>query len=199
MFLSWEHWNETGGPKYPHEKVVQFCFRTYRPEQRAQTRALDLGCGSGVHCVFLASEGFQVVGVDASSTGITNTKNKLDALGLHADVHLQSIDVLDFPDGRFDLVICTNVLDSAGPSVTRHAIARLPRVMDTSAHGLFLFASERDFRTKGETPYSIYGYQREEVEQLFAVGFSQVWIDSYITTYQGGEIEQHDWLVTVEK
>lgn len=25
----WNEWNSSSGPKYPHEKVIQFCFRNY--------------------------------------------------------------------------------------------------------------------------------------------------------------------------
>src|SRR2546426_7636787 len=54
----WNTWNASGGPKYPHEKVIQYCFRNFPPEQRSSVRALDVGCGGGVHTAFLAAEGF---------------------------------------------------------------------------------------------------------------------------------------------
>jgi 2-polyprenyl-3-methyl-5-hydroxy-6-metoxy-1,4-benzoquinol methylase len=81
----WNHWNESGGPKYPHEKVVQFCFRNYPPEIRKGIRALDLGCGSGVHTIFLVEEGFDVTGINLSEIAIKNTRKKLNLLGLKAD------------------------------------------------------------------------------------------------------------------
>ena len=60
----WEKWNLSGGPKYPHEKVIQFCFRRYPRREDRELKALDLGCGGGVHSLFLAAEGFSVTGVD---------------------------------------------------------------------------------------------------------------------------------------
>jgi SAM-dependent methyltransferase len=200
MSLNWNEWNEkTGGPKYPHEKIIQFCFRTYRPEERSRIRALDLGCGSGVHCVFLAMEGFQVTGIDASPAGIANAQKRLAEFGLQAELRVEGIEVLDFPENHFDLVICTSVLDSAGPAIAQQTLTRLLHVMRSGARGLFMFASDRDFRVTGENPYQIYGYNQNEVEHLFGQGFSQVWIDYTMTTYQGGAIEQNDWLVTVER
>ena len=34
------------------------------------SRALDLGCGSGTNCIYLARHGWEVVGVDFSMQGI---------------------------------------------------------------------------------------------------------------------------------
>ncbi|NEO67393.1 MAG: class I SAM-dependent methyltransferase, partial [Moorea sp. SIO4G2] len=91
----WNIWNESGGPKYPQEKVIQFCFRRFYPEIRSETKVLDLGCGSGVHCIFLAREGFQVTGTDISEIGVANTKEKLITLGLKADIYVEAADLLN--------------------------------------------------------------------------------------------------------
>lgn len=195
----WDTWNEPGGPKYPHEKVIQFCFRNYPPGQRARVRALDLGCGSGVHTVFLASEGFQVTGTDISEVGISNTRQKLDALGLQALLRVEGADALGFPPNSFDLVMCVGVYDCSGLAIAKASLERLQHTLSLGARGLFLFASERDFRVQGENPLGLHGYTRSEVEELFAHGFAKVSIDHYITTYQGEQLEQNDWLVTLER
>ena len=196
---TWDDWNEQGGPKYPHEKVIQFCFRKYAPEQRAKTRVLDLGCGSGVHVVFLASEGFQVTGTDKSPVGIENTKRKLLSLNLSADLRVEDAAVVEFPPGSFDLVISVGVYDSAGPAVSAASVRRVRQVLKPGGRGFFMFASDRDFQTGSDNPYGLYGYTRSEVEALFAVDFAEVCLDRYITTYEGGRIEQNDWLVTVQR
>jgi cyclopropane fatty-acyl-phospholipid synthase-like methyltransferase len=195
----WDAWNQQGGPKYPHEKVIQFCFRNYLPDQRKSIRALDLGCGSGVHTVFLASEGFQVTGTDISEVGISNTRRKLDALGLQAALRVEGADVLDFPPNSFNLVICVGVYDCTGPASAKASVKQLRHVLSSGGCGLFLFASDHDVRVKGENPLSLHGFTRSEVEGIFAHDFAGVWIDRYITTYQGGQLEQNDWLVTLER
>jgi SAM-dependent methyltransferase len=192
-------WNSGGGPKYPHEKVVQFCFRNFAPECRPQTRALDMGCGSGVHTAFLAAEGFQTTGVDLSEVGVANTRRWLEQARLHAAVRVEDIAVLDFPPASFDLIICVGVLECAGLEIARKAVQRAAALLNEGGKGLFLFAGEGDFRVKPDDPQPLYGYRREEVETLFAAGFTRVWIDRYITTYQNGQIEQRDWLITVQK
>ena len=195
----WDEWNEQGGPKYPHEKVVQFCFRTYPPEQRKHIRALDLGCGSGVHTVFLADEGFQVTGVDRSKKGIDNARRKLAERGVSANLRAEGADVLDFPPDSFDLIVCVGVFDCTGYAIAKASVECVRHILSHGGRGLFLFASDRDFRVRGENPLGLHGYTREEVERLFQHGFAKVWIDRYITTYQGGQCEQNDWLVTLER
>lgn len=194
----WDSWNQSGGPQYPHEKVIQFVFRNFRSEVRSQTRALDLGCGSGVHCVFLAKEGFQVTGTDFSAIGISNTQQKLTALNLKAELRVEAADELNFPPNSFDLVICMSVYDCAGSHVAQASIHKLNSLIAKGGRGLFLFASDRDFRVQ-DPQIGLYGYNQAEVEVLFKDCFSQVWIDRYITTYKSGAIEQNDWLITVEQ
>ncbi len=197
---TWNEWNKQGGPKYPHEKVIQFCFRNYRPEQRPSTRALDLGCGSGVHTLFLAAERFPTTGTDISEVGVQNTRRKLDAAGLRAELRVEGTDVLDFPPASFDLAICVGVYECAGPAVARASVERLHKVLAPGGRALFLFASDRDYRIVGENPLGLHGYVRAEVEDVFLrPGFVRVWIDRYITTYEGGKTEQNDWLVTLQR
>jgi len=195
----WDEWNQLGGPKYPHEKVIQFCFRNYKSHERAGVKALDLGCGSGVHSVFLASEGFVVTAVDSSEVGVLNTKRKLAELSLHGDLYVQELDRLDLPEDFFHLVVCVSVLDSAGPEAAQAGVKRVSSLLAAGGRGIFMFASDRDFRVLGENSFGIHGFSRAEVEKLFAHPFSTVWIDRCITTYDGERIEQNDWLVTVLK
>ena len=193
----WDSWNASGGPKYPHEKVVQFCFRNYPPDRRRDVRVLDLGCGGGVHTVFLATEGFQVSATDISPVAIEHTCRGLATRGLTAATRVEGADAIDFPARSFDLVICISVFDSTGPAVARASLARLQQVLAPGARGLFLFASDRDFRIQGPNPLGLHGYARAEVDALFAAAFATVWIDRYITTYEGGQYEQNDWLVSI--
>ena len=94
----WENWNISGGPKYPHEKVVQFTFRNFPSDSRKNTKVLDLGCGSGVHAIFFAMEGFEVYGTDISEVGIKNTISKIKENGLSGQFDVQSIDNIAYPD-----------------------------------------------------------------------------------------------------
>jgi SAM-dependent methyltransferase len=195
----WEEWNSWNVPSYPHAKVIQFCLRNYPKEVRSQVRALDLGCGSGVNTAFLAREGFPVTGTDLSTKGLENTRRRLLAAGLEAQLKLGGIDALDFAAESFDLIICVGVLDASGPVAAAAAVRESARLLALSGRGVFIFASERDHRLHGANEYGLSGYTRTEVEGFFAHGFATVLIDRYITTFGGGQTEANDWLVTVQK
>jgi SAM-dependent methyltransferase len=199
MMSLWDEWSAKGGPRYPHEKVVQFTFRAFPPERRSGARALDLGCGTGAHSVFLAENGFSVTAVDISPVAVETTRRRLAAAGLKADLVVASIDEVDLAARSLDLVICSGVLDSTGPEIARRALELLSTAMAPRARGAFMFAAQGDFRVLGKNPYGLHGYGEGEVRNLFADGFSEVLLDRTLTTYGGGREEQRDWLVTVTR
>jgi SAM-dependent methyltransferase len=194
----WDQWNASSAPNYPQEKVVQFCLRNFpNPDIRLRTRALDWGCGSGVNTAFLCREGFRVTATDLSSVAIENTRRRLEGLGLRAVLLQQDLRELDLEDSSVDLVICVGVFESVGIDVASEALMRLPVVLRPRARGMFLFAEEHDSRFARDEPHRLYGYSRNEVEELFR-GFSRVFIDQYITTFAGGSERECHWLVTIE-
>ena len=54
--------------RFPFSEIVSFFFRNRA--EFSGNRALDVGCGSGVHCDFLAKQGFNVLGIDFSPAAI---------------------------------------------------------------------------------------------------------------------------------
>jgi len=82
-------------------------------------RVLDLGCGSGRHtAAAYRLPGARVVGVDVARADLAAARERLqlhDRLGAHGGGHwdLCAADGLHLPfaDGRFDLVVCAEVLE----------------------------------------------------------------------------------------
>ncbi|MBW6517732.1 MAG: class I SAM-dependent methyltransferase [ANME-2 cluster archaeon] len=67
-------------------------------------RALDMGCGPGIHSIALAKRGWHVTALDISPGAITMAEELAKKAGV--DVDFRVIDVLTFePDGKFDLVL----------------------------------------------------------------------------------------------
>lgn len=192
----WEDWNSGGGPRYPHEKVVQFCFRNYPAAVRPQTRALDLGCGGGVHTLFLATEGFAVTACDISENGVRCTREALRARGLPGEVTVCPMQDISYPPHSFDLILCVAVLGAAGPEAAAGALDRLTAICRPGARAFFLFEADDDFHA-GPNEQEIHGFSRAEVEDLFLPRFPKVWIDEHTSTYENGRLFQKDWLVTV--
>ncbi|WP_414710112.1 class I SAM-dependent methyltransferase [Pseudorhodoplanes sp.] len=195
----WDAWNQQGGPNYPPTKVVQFCFRKCSAHVRRQTRALDLGCGTGVNAWFLAREGFNVVATDISSVGIARTRDRLSHSGLKAVTRVEGAESVAEPDASVGLVICVGVSESAGPVVAARAVAEVSRILRPGGQALVLFAANDDMRVGAATPYDLYGFTRAEVDAMFAGQFAQTHVDRYITTYNGGQQVQSEWLVTCQR
>lgn len=106
----------------------------------AASRILDIGCGTGRHtAAAYALEGARVVGADPCLTDLNEARERLQEhhrLGAHGNGrwHLAAADItnLPFEDGRFDLVICSEVLEHI-PDHHR-AMAEITRVVRPGSH-----------------------------------------------------------------
>lgn len=196
----WNQWNQSGGPKYPTEKIIQFVFRNFPAEVRPYTKVLDLGCGSGANTVFLAIEKFQVFGTDISEVGITNTSQRLAELNLTAELRLECLEEISFPDNFFDLVISCGVFECAGLNATQKAVQQVVRVLKPGGKGFFLFASNSDYRIMQDNPLNLHGFSVEELEETFSkLKLSLLYTDRYITTFQNQAFQTNDFLITIQK
>lgn len=95
---------------YPDERIVCFLAANYpdRTENRLR-HALDVGFGSGRHCVLLRDFGFDVSGVDYVESAVT-TAREIYGEQLK-DARLLQADLRDrpFADGTFDVILCWGV------------------------------------------------------------------------------------------
>jgi cyclopropane fatty-acyl-phospholipid synthase-like methyltransferase len=71
----------------------------------APGRAIDLGCGVGNEAIYLASNGFDVTGVDFSSTAIRIARDKADAASVEVTFIEDDLTNLRHIGGTFDLVV----------------------------------------------------------------------------------------------
>lgn len=89
---------------------------------------LDLGCGTGRHCIYLSNLGFRVSGFDWSESAISRAKDLLKSKS--ADLIVW--DMLNFPypyeDGFFDAVISIKVLHHTTLVNIRKVIEEIERV-----------------------------------------------------------------------
>lgn len=194
----WDEWNNSGGPNYPHEKVVQFCLRKFAYDVRRRTRTLDLGCGTGINTWFLCREGFQVTATDISQRAIEASKNRLEKSCLAAELRVESADEIDEPDESFELIICVGVLEATGPQISKKIFEECRRVLTAKGTGFFIFASDEDYRVGSATPYNLYGYSYDEIGDMLP-NFGSVMFDRYVTTYENGALTQSDWILTCRK
>ena len=76
-------------------------------------RILDAGCGTGSLLVKLALRGYEVYGMDISEDSVRRTEECLRSLMPEAEsvVKQGSAEQIDYPDGGFDAVIATEILE----------------------------------------------------------------------------------------
>jgi SAM-dependent methyltransferase len=197
----WDGWNASGGPKYPRDDVVRFCLRRYPDRSRRNgVRALDLGCGGGVHTLFLADEGFDVTACDISPAGIELTRKRLAERGLKAETTLASLDELPFPARSFDLIISVGVLESCLPGVPEAAMPGIGKLLRANGLGFFFFATDKDYRIGApDNPFVRRGFTEAEVAAMFEGAFPFVQIDRHTATEKGRKVALDNWMVTVSQ
>src|SRR5215510_6728110 len=107
-------------------------------------RALEIGCGTGTNCVWLAQQGFEVTGIDLAPLAVERADKRADAAGVK--VRFVVGDVLHLPelDGPFGFffdrgcyhAVRRNAPEQYAPAVARH--------LASGGRGLILAGNARE-------------------------------------------------------
>jgi len=105
----WEkiHFKKEWG-KYPNEELVRFVgrnFLKFQKRKRKNIKFLEVGCGQGANLWFLAKEGFDVYGVDISTSAITKAKKYLKTYNVQPSLKVADVKKLPFKNDFFNAVI----------------------------------------------------------------------------------------------
>lgn len=74
-------------------------------------RAIDLGSGTASNSIFLAQQGFDVMGVDYAPAAIEEGRARAEAAGVEVDFQVDDLTRLRHVDGTFDLLVDYGTLD----------------------------------------------------------------------------------------
>ncbi len=85
----------------PRPELVQMV----KSGRLAPCSAIDLGCGTGDNAIFLANNGFDVIGVDLSQNAISQAKERALSSGSPAKFMVGNVTNLTGISGVFDLVL----------------------------------------------------------------------------------------------
>ena len=129
-------WSETA-TIFPLSKLNPLRFKYFDRiiPQWDGLKVLDVGCGGGYTCEFLAQRGAIVTGIDPSAACIEAAKQHAEATGLTIDYRVGMGERLPFECDRFDVVVCVDVLEHVQtPAAT---VTEISRVLQPG--GLFCF------------------------------------------------------------
>ena len=107
-------------------------------------RALDIGCGTGTHAVWLASQGFDVLGVDVAPRAVERAEARAAETSTDGTCRFSTLDFLnDPPQGEsFDFVFdrgCFHVFDE--PAERARFAANVAECLATDGQWLSLLGS----------------------------------------------------------
>ena len=125
---------------------------------------LDVGCGTGENALYLARNGFSVVGVDLSDRAIAAARAKAAERRLKVEFRAGNALSIEFKDNIFDNVIDSGLFHTF-PDNDRPVYAReIARVLATRGRYFMLCFSEKE-PTNWGGPRRI---RREEIETTFS-------------------------------
>ncbi len=145
----WDDRYATGDIPWDIGEPLDYLVEFVRSRPVLPGRALDVGCGTGTNSIWMARQGFNVLGVDISSIAIDQAREKMGDSDLPA-----RFDTLDFlnepvPGGPFDFIVdvgCFHIFDEA--DVRSRFAERVAAVLDQEGLWLSLIGStegpERD-------------------------------------------------------
>lgn len=109
-------------------------FERYVTDWKGKS-VLDVGCGGGFTCEFMARRGATVTGIDLSTDSIETAKAHAKENNLTINYQTGSAETLPFPSGSFDVITCVDVLEHV-PDLER-VLSEIHRVLRPG--GFFLF------------------------------------------------------------
>jgi SAM-dependent methyltransferase len=129
-------------------------------------RALELGCGTGTNCVWLAQQGFEVTGIDVAPLAVERAEERAHAAGVRA--HFVVGDVLQLPDlgGPFAFFFdrgCYHAVRRDAPDQYAPAVARQ---LVSGGRGLILAGNAREPHDPGPPVVS-----EEQIRDELGVAF----------------------------
>ncbi len=170
----------------PDEHLVEFL----RHGSVERGRALDVGCGTGTNALWLARQGFAVLGLDISSAAIEKARAKAGTAVL--DCRFATADFLRdaLTDGPFDLVFdrgCFHVFDKAEDRA--RFVERVASLLERDGRWLSLIGStegpERDSGPPRRSAHDIVGAiePKLEIVELRSIEF-QAQLEEPVAAWQ---------------
>lgn len=145
--------------KKPHE------YSILAAQQISQGRVLDLGCGEGYDCLYFASKGYKVTGVDISQSAINHVndeaeKNKVKINTIRGDIGELCL------GGNYDLILSYGVLQFLGLDFDSYMNQLKEITKKQGIHSFYIFGNKGDFYNIAEHRFSF--PSEEKIKKLYS-------------------------------
>ena len=126
-------------------------------------RVLDIGCGTGENALYLAENGFSVIGVDLSSRAIGAARKKTAERRLDVDFRAGNALSLDLKDASFESIIDSGLFHTFNDNDRTAYVREMARVLVPKGKYFMLCFNEKEPTSWGG-PRRI---TRQEIETAF--------------------------------
>ena len=116
----------TEGREVPHEYTDSLHARF---QEHSVQKILDLGCGDGRHLMYFGNLGYEMYGLDHSSSAIQLAEQWLTEEKLSAEFVCTGMDMIPWSNEYFDAVICFQAINHNLVDAIRRTIAEIHRVL----------------------------------------------------------------------
>lgn len=173
-------------------------------------RVLDLGCGAGRHCVYLAKNGLDVVGVDVSESALRMANEWVRKERLtNVSLIRATMTNLPFSDSRFDAVISVSVIHHAIKKDIVKTMDEVYRVLEKNGVFLTNLVSVKDPRygtgqkVENNTFRILEAFEEKRFEELHHF-FTRREVSKLLTRFAKARVEllkdkPHYWKIKATK
>lgn len=126
---------------------------------------LDVGCGFGRNCIYLAKQGFKLSGFDLSEHAVNQTLEKAKQQNVELR-EFRVADMLSFPfeDNSFDAIIAMNVISHTDGEGFRKILTEIKRTLKPGGEAYFTLGSKESFWYNNPQCIYVDDYTRIRVE-----------------------------------
>lgn len=118
-------------------------------------RGLDLGCGTGANTLPLLDRGWSIIGIDNCVKGLQMLGKVASERGKNHLLTLMEADITsqEYPPGKFDLIVCINVLPYIQPTKLRALMVKIHSSLRPNGRfiGTFFFSNSSTDLAKAES------------------------------------------------
>lgn len=208
----WDERYRTGGFEWGDKRTLVAELALDIMEQRRFMKVLDVGCGYGRDCIYLARRGFDVVGIDVSTEALKLAREWAESEGLN--IGFISMDIIKngFKDRCFEAVIMFNTFHFMLEKVRERTVSEIYRILrDGGVLVQAMFSrkekgfgqgpevEENTFECKPGRP--VHFFSEEEIRNAFA-GFTIERLDEvaiHEVHQDGNEHFHREWFMVGEK